>query len=104
MMDGGGSGEWQGDLTKTQIFTASNKSKQESAAAVSAAGTVSQAAPPLAAAAVASDFPIGHFNAEEAAQKIKRAVGVSLSFHHINHSLQSIISFSSFSHLDRSSK
>jgi hypothetical protein len=25
-----------------------------------------------------SDFPIGHFNAEEAAQKIKNAVGVSL--------------------------
>lgn len=52
--------EWQGDLTQTQIFTASAQKKDENIIG-----------------ALNSDFPIGHFNAEEAAQKIKNAVGVS---------------------------
>ncbi len=45
--------EWQGDLSQTQIFTASSQAKKED-----------------------TDFPIGHFNTEEAAQKIKKAIGV----------------------------
>lgn len=49
--------EWQGDLTQTQIFTASNQVKKEETNEN-------------------SDFPIGHFNTEEAAQKIKSAIGI----------------------------
>jgi len=40
-------------LSQTQIFTASNQAKKGD-----------------------KDFPIGHFNTEEAAQKIKNAIGV----------------------------
>ena len=50
--------EWQGDLSKTQIFTASTQKKDISE-------SIQQ-----------SDFPIGHFNAEEASQNIKKAVGI----------------------------
>lgn len=50
--------EWQGDLSKTQIFTASTQKKD-------IGETIEQ-----------SDFPIGHFNAEEATQNIKKAVGI----------------------------
>jgi len=46
--------EWQGDLSQTQIFTATSQvGKKEE-----------------------TDFPIGHFNTEEAAQNIKNAIGI----------------------------
>jgi hypothetical protein len=48
--------EWQGDLSKPQIFTSSAQKKE------------------------GVNFPIGHFKAEEAAEKIKKAVGVSFIF------------------------
>ncbi|RMZ95062.1 hypothetical protein BpHYR1_031196, partial [Brachionus plicatilis] len=51
--------EWQGDLSKTQIFTASAQKKE------------------FGEAVHQSDFPIGHFNAEEASQNIKKAVGIA---------------------------
>lgn len=59
--------EWQGDLTKTQIFTASSQSKQVPEEADTNQDEFN------------SDFPIGHFNTEEAAQKIKNAIGVVTS-------------------------
>lgn len=62
--------EWQGDLTKTQIFTASNQNKQ----ATEEAGNDSTKRDEFN-----SDFPIGHFNTEEAAQKIKNAIGIVTS-------------------------
>lgn len=57
--------EWQGDLTKTQIFTSSAVAQKKPT------DVVEQQQQPSA------NFPIGHFNAEEATQNIKRAVGVS---------------------------
>lgn len=56
--------EWQGDLSQTQIFTASAQKKEE----------LNPNDPN--ARAFDSNFPIGHFNAEEATQKIKKAVGI----------------------------
>lgn len=60
--------EWQGDLSQTQIFTASAQKKDE------------PINPNDPNARFDSNFPIGHFNAEEATQKIKKAVGVSFFF------------------------
>lgn len=72
--------EWQGDLTKTQIFTSSSVQKTtttnvsgQKEVTITAATTVV----PGGVAPTPSAFPIGHFNAEEAAQNIKKAVGVS---------------------------
>lgn len=59
--------EWQGDLTKTQIFTSSQAAKRSDGAQAPSAPH-----PPT------TSFPIGHFDAEEAAQNIKKAVGIGL--------------------------
>lgn len=75
--------EWQGDLTQTQIFTSSSVAAQKkSDVGAPAATTAAQVASTAVTATSGSDqpttnFPIGHFNAEEAAQNIKNAVGVS---------------------------
>lgn len=61
--------EWQGDLTKPQIFTSSAQQKKETESSVPAQQIAQQNT-------ARSDFTIDHFNAEEAAQKIKKAVGV----------------------------
>ena len=66
--------EWQGDLSQTQIFTASSQKKDATGASV---GVASSANDQNDQSRFDSNFPIGHFNAEEATQKIKRAVGVS---------------------------
>lgn len=77
--------EWQGDLTKTQIFTSSTVTQKKtdgSAMPGGVANSSSTNAMPNAANAISSQqtcFPIvSHFNAEEAAQNIKKAVGVSI--------------------------
>lgn len=56
--DGENDEEWQGDLSHTQIFTASSQTKKDETSTE------------------LNDFPIGHFNTEEAAQKIKNAIGI----------------------------
>lgn len=85
--------EWQGDLTKTQIFTASAQKKdhdaqqshqqqqqpaqqsQQSNESSSNSNQLVQSRPDKGKP-FDSNFPIGHFDAEEATQNIKRAVGV----------------------------
>lgn len=60
--------EWQGDLTQTQIFTASTQKKEN---------LVEPAQQPhVEQQQQTNDFPIGHFNAEEASHNIKKAVGI----------------------------
>jgi len=78
--------EWQGDLTQTQIFTSSvqkrDQSKDSNEVEPSANtftdknNNNANANVPNNQANNTNDFPIGHFNAEEAAQNIKKAVGI----------------------------
>lgn len=78
--------EWQGDLTQTQIFTSSVQKRDQSKdsnGVEQSANTFTDKNNNNANTNVSSnqvnntnDFPIGHFNAEEAAQNIKKAVGV----------------------------
>jgi len=64
--------EWQGDLTQTQIFTATNQRKESNENKADLKQKFD------------NDFPIGHFNAEEATQKIKKAVGIGSTVNDIN--------------------
>ena len=70
--------EWQGDLSQTQIFTASSQKKEGPPGGANNTSSASAGVNDQNdAARFSSNFPIGHFNAEEATQKIKKAVGGS---------------------------
>lgn len=68
--------EWQGDLTQTQIFTSSSVAQKKTDAPQAISGS-SNSTSNSGEQQPGSAFSIGHFNAEEAAQNIKNAVGVS---------------------------
>ena len=63
-------------MSQTQIFTASSQKKEGGAPGGATTAPTNEQNEP---ARFSTNFPIGHFNAEEATQKIKKAVGVSTS-------------------------